>query len=341
MPEVSIIIPVYNSHSYVIDCLESIAAQTVADYEVIIVNDGSTDNCEQLITDYISQNNLSDFHLFSKPNGGISSARNLGLSKAQGKWVMFVDSDDWLEPDCLRELLSVADRSCADLVIGGYQAYDQISGHKDIWSHYPCDGGSIPEDINSLHSFSFIWGRLYQKEIIDHNGLRFDERIKYAEDNAWQLDYLCYAKSFAYSHSILYNYRINNGEQITGKLINPMMKRYRWEHLQGFLSTYPHTDIDDVLKKNPRFLSVVWGILTDAAIIDILDKKKKQAKAKVRSSFSKSVVAAFSPRSKKEKIFLFFWKHSFLMLRVFVLVYYKNFENLRSSKLMNLISKRK
>ncbi len=341
IPEVSIIIPVYNTRKFIIECLDSIKAQSVTDYEVILVNDGSTDDSEQIIADYISENNLSEFHLINKENGGISSARNVGLSKAKGKWILFFDSDDWLEPDCLEELLSVANKSCADLIIGGYQACDQQNGQKEVWSSYPCDSGRIPEDISNLRCFSFIWARLYKKEIIDQYGLTFDERIIYAEDTAWQFDYIRHAKSFAYSHKIIYNYRINTGEQITSRLITPTMKRYRFKHLQGFFSEFDCLDIDKILRENPSFLSVVWEILIDAAVIDILDKKYKDSKAKVKSSLSKSVVSVFSPRSKKEKFFLFFWKHSFLLLRAFVVAYYGNFERLRKSKLLAAISKRK
>lgn len=340
-PEVSIIIPVYNTRKYIIDCLDSIRAQSVTDYEVILVNDGSTDDSEQIIADYISKNNLSSFHLISKTNGGISSARNVGLSNAKGKWIFFFDSDDWIEPNCLQELLSVANNSGADLVIGGYQAYDQATGQTEVWSNHPCDGGRLPEDFSNLFCFSFIWARLYKKEIIDQYKLKFDERIIYAEDNAWQFDYISHIKSYAYLHSIIYNYRINTGEQITSRLITPTMKRYRFDHLQGFLSKFDSLDVDKSLRENPSFLNVVWEILTDSAVIDLLDKKRKDAKAKIKSPLSKSVLSVFSPRSKKEKFFLFLWKHSFILLRIFVRVYYDNFERLRKSKLLTRISKRK
>jgi glycosyltransferase involved in cell wall biosynthesis len=339
--EISIIIPVYNTEKYIIECLESVKAQTVSNYEVILVNDGSTDNSAELIANYISKNNLSHFHLINKENGGVSSARNVGLSRAQGKWVLFFDSDDWVEPNCLQELLSVADESGADLIIGGYQAYNQGTGHSEVWSHYPCDSGRIPEDMHNLYSFSFSVARLFKKAIIDEHQLRLDERIKYAEDNAWQLDYVSHIKSFAYTHEVIYTYRINTGEQLTSRTVTPMMKRHRWEHLQSFLAKYDTMDVDSVLSKNPRFLSVVWGILTDAVILDILDNKYKEAKEKLKSPFSKSVITAFSPRSKKESFFLFLWKYSFLLLCVFVKVYYGNFEHLRKSKLLKLISKRK
>lgn len=340
-PEISIIIPVYNVQKYIIECLDSLRAQSDGNYEAILVNDGSTDNSGQIIDDYIAKHKLSNFRVINKENGGLSSARNAGLAAATGKWVLFFDSDDRLEPDCLQELLRVANQSRADLIIGGYQAYDQSTGQTEVWSNYPCDGGTIPQDMHNLHSFSFCWGRLYKKSIIDQNGIRFDERLKYAEDNAWQFDYIQNIDSFAYSHKVIYNYRINTAEQSTSKLITPMMKRHRFEHLQRFLAHFNELDIADILMKNPRLLSVVWGILTDAAIIDVLDKNRKAAKAKIHSPLSAAVIAAFVPRSKKERFFLFLWKRSFLLLTLFVNVYYGNFERLRKSRLLKAISKRK
>lgn len=340
-PKISVVIPVYNSQKHIIETLDSIKAQSITDYEVIMVNDGSVDNSRDIITQYISENGLLNFYLINKENGGVSSARNVGLSKARGEWIFFLDSDDWIEPECFKTLLDVGNNSRADLIIGGYQMCNQVTGSTEIWSNFPCNEGHVPEDIHNLHSFSFIWGKLYKKDIIDKHGLRFDERIKYAEDNAWQLDYIKSIQSFAYSHDIIYNYRFNSSEQFTSRLITPEMKRHRWEHLQDFLEAFDKTDVAGVLNRNPRFLSVTWGILTDAVVLDILDKKPKDAKEKLKSQFSKLVISAFSPRSKKETFFLFLYKHSFTLLRAFVLMYYKNFDKLRQSKLLKLISKRK
>lgn len=100
----SIIVPVYNVEKYVIKCLDSLKNQTIENkkYEVIIVNDGSTDNCEKIIKDYIK--NLSNFKLFTKKNGGLSSARNYGIKKASGKYLLFVDSDDYIDINSLKIL---------------------------------------------------------------------------------------------------------------------------------------------------------------------------------------------------------------------------------------------
>ena len=118
-PLISIVIPVYNTQEYIIACLESITKQTYKNYEVIIVNDGSTDKSEEVISSFIEANKLEKFHLLNKENGGVSSARNLGLARAKGEWVTFVDSDDWIEPGFLENAMIADDQYHADLYFTG------------------------------------------------------------------------------------------------------------------------------------------------------------------------------------------------------------------------------
>lgn len=170
------------------------------------------------------------------------------------------------------------------------------------------------KDLHSLHSFGFCWGRLYKRSIIEKYNIRFNERIRYSEDNPWQFDYIQQIKSYAYCHKAIYNYRINSETQTTSQLITPHMKRGRWSHLQDFLAHFNNLNIFELLKNNDRLLGVVWGVLTDAVILDILDKKYKAAKEKLNSTLSAAVMASYIPSSKKEKFFLFLWKHSFFVV---------------------------
>ena len=96
---ISVIVPVYNAEKYISKCIDSILSQTFKDFELILINDGSTDNSDLICDKYASIDNR--VKVFHKKNGGAGSARNLGIQKASGDWVMFVDSDDWIEPECL------------------------------------------------------------------------------------------------------------------------------------------------------------------------------------------------------------------------------------------------
>lgn len=339
-PLISVIIPMYNVEQYIEDCLESVRTQTFQDFEAIIVNDGTKDNSAVLAAAFIEKYGLENFRLIHKENGGPSSARNVGLDAAVGEWIFFLDSDDWLRQDAFSALSDCLRRNPSDLVIGGYQACNQATGRTEVWSHYPCEFGLIPKDLDKLYSFSFCWGRLYKKEIIDANQLRFDERIEYAEDNAWQFDYNRRINSFSYTHEVIYNYRINRAGSLTKKLVTPRMKYHIAEHMYPFYENLENDLMADSLLINPRLLSVTWNVLSTDVINDILDEEYRRARGKIHSALGEAVNQAFTPRSKKEKFFLFLWRHSFLMLCVFVKIYYNNFDVVRRSKAMQVFSKR-
>lgn len=221
-PKISVIVPVYNVANYVIQCLKSIKNQTFQDFEVIIIDDGSLDGSADLVRKFISENKLeTKFHLIYKQNGGLSSARNAGLGLAKGIWIMFLDSDDWLESDALMSLDTCLQKHPSDLVIGGYQAYNNATAETEIWSAYSFSYGRLPENLAVLPSFGYCWGRLYNTQIIRENNLRFDEQVKYGEDIAWQFDYARCIHSFSCTNNVVYNYRINRGGAMTSSLVTP------------------------------------------------------------------------------------------------------------------------
>lgn len=336
---ISIIVPVYNVEEYLTRCLESIKSQSFSNYEVLLINDGSTDSSCEIAQKFIEENKLGNFYLFTKPNGGPSSARNLGLDKANGEWVYFIDSDDWMEPQALEVLVSYVEKYDPDLVLGGYQAVREEDGNKETWNRYPKEYGTIPRDFDGLHSFSFVYGRLYKKAIIDAHDIRFDERISYAEDNAFQFDYNRYVSSYAATNQVLYSYRTNRPGALTQKVISPKVKKHVWEHLELFVQEYNEKDLKAALFDSERFNHVFWGTTSTAVVNCILDKNIKEAKRIRNLPLSKAVLNAYKPRSKKDKIFIGLWKHSFPILRLFVVFYYKNFEKLRTSKLLVKLSK--
>ena len=166
MPYVSIIIPVYNVEKYILECLESVIGQTYNDYEVIIVNDGSDDISDLLISNFIVENKADKFRLITKENGGVSSARNVGLDVAKGEWVTFIDGDDWVEPDYLKVLVDCLRQYPSDLCIGGYQAFDEDSSEFEKWNDYPKLFGTMPQDLDGLHSFGFIWADFIKNQLL-------------------------------------------------------------------------------------------------------------------------------------------------------------------------------
>ncbi len=338
-PFISVIVTVYNLEKYIINCLDSLKKQTYDNFEVFIVNDGSKDNSAAIIEEYINKNQLDNYHLYTKENNGISSTRNYGVDKSNGDWLFFLDGDDWLEPDALRILAESAQKYDSDLIIGGYQAVDDITKSSEIWSDYPKEFGIIPQDFDGIHSFGFCWGRLFKKSIIDEYNIRFDERIPYAEDNAWNFDYNQHVKHYSCSNKIIYNYRINRGGALTTKLVTPQMKYYVWEHMEKFIEAYDESDLAQAIKTNPGLNRVFWRVISTAIVNDILDKNIDLAQKKRKMHLTKVSSESFNARSKKDRFFIFIFRKSFLLLRIFVVIYYNNFEKIRKSRFLKTISK--
>lgn len=222
MPKVSLIVPVYNVSKYLRRCVASIASQTLKDYEVIFVNDGSTDNsevlCRELIADYPSM------RLVNKQNGGLSSARLYGFKESVGQYVAFVDSDDYLEPNYLQTLYEAIIDKSADMSICSYflddnvhkkirpLSYDvdlSVIEHQDVFKKYILP--QLPDVYgNSLFIPSFMWLRMFKRELVSEN-LFISEREVYQEDLVFAVRQFRCIQRIAVVNVPLYNYCINQG----------------------------------------------------------------------------------------------------------------------------------
>ena len=198
---ISVIVPVYNAEAYLHHCVNSILIQSYTDFELLLVDDGSPDRCGAICDEYAAKD--CRIRVFHKENGGVSSARNLGLEQAQGEWVTFVDSDDWLAEECFESLMSADD---ADLVVGSCM---RSSGTKlqvvDNWY----DKTTVPDFLNDYLDKLLLrtpWGKLFKRSIIVENNIHFDEKLRFGEDTLFVFQYLCYCDSIAAVSYCGYNY---------------------------------------------------------------------------------------------------------------------------------------
>ncbi|MDU6472960.1 glycosyltransferase family 2 protein [Intestinibacter bartlettii] len=219
MPKVSIVVPIYNVEKYLEQCLDSIINQTLKDIEIILVDDGSPDNCPQMCDDYAKKD--SRIKVVHKKNGGLSSARNAGIEVAIGDYIGFIDSDDYIELDMYEKMYNIARESNVDFVMSDYYRvsdegkikatldmnegiYDKKKIKKDIFPTL-----IMGDDINYGRLLS-VWNCLYKRELLYQNNLMFDEEVKYSEDNLFSSIIGYKANSFYYMKgSYLYNYRYN------------------------------------------------------------------------------------------------------------------------------------
>ena len=182
----SIIVPVYNTAKQLRRCLDSIVPQLNNKVEVILVNDGSTDNSKDIICDYIDHYN--QFRLYDKPNEGVSAARNIGLKVASGKYVTFLDSDDYVEPDYMRKIIEnihKMEQDELDLMIFGF--YRKVGENCRV--NLPDAKGNIIKEIFT-QKYNAPWNKIFKKSLIDAYELEFPVSMKTSEDFLFFLDYV-------------------------------------------------------------------------------------------------------------------------------------------------------
>ena len=231
-PYFSIIIPVYNVEKYLSQCLDSILEQNFKDYELILINDGSSDDSLQICLDY--QNKEKKIQVIEQLNGGPSSARNNGLNRAKGKYVMFIDSDDWIASETLQILYEQSQDNCPLIYYGFCAQYgggdyiSTIQGYRH--SHNQQQYYSILYQTmeNKMHSFvyGFTCNKLFRRDIIEKNSLRFDLSLRIKEDEVFTNQFCASIGEVKIIPYALYNYRMSFGTSIS--FINRTPSEYEY-----------------------------------------------------------------------------------------------------------------
>ena len=189
MKEISVIMPAYNVEKYIEKCLKSLENQCFKNFEVIIVNDGSTDKTEKIILDYQSKSKL-DIKYFYEENAGQAYARNKAMAKASGKYVAFIDSDDYIDSDYLQQLELCAENYESDMVSCGYRVIDEAGKIRSECNISPF----APESGFGRAGIFAIWGRLIRRDFIMRNHIFFPVGKIY-EDVPFAISAKFYAKN--------------------------------------------------------------------------------------------------------------------------------------------------
>lgn len=221
-PKISIIIPIYNAEKYLNQCLNSILKQTLMDWECLLIDDGSTDASGSISEKYAQHD--SRFRLFYKENGGVSSARNMGLDYAKGKWIFFVDADDFLDYNIIEKLVEAQIKSGADIVSSGFYIYRD---HKDTPVHSPVEYSKRHEMLKHLSSQGLhheLFCRIIRRELFTKHNIAFTENINIGEDWLLLVKLTYYANKVARIDDIGYHYNCEN--------INSAMATIRTKYLQ-------------------------------------------------------------------------------------------------------------
>lgn len=208
MEKISIIVPIYNVERYLRDCIDSILNQTYANLEIILVNDGSTDTSLDICKEYAVKN--KNIKIVDKKNGGLSDARNAGLEKATGKYIMFVDSDDFLTPNSCELLYNAIKEHDVEFVSANFifTNNEGIPWKKPMFSEkFQSRYLSIDEYLYSFYLInSTVWNKIFKKEFLDRNKLKFKVGLL-AEDAVFTTLAFLKAKKTYYLKDIVYYYR--------------------------------------------------------------------------------------------------------------------------------------
>lgn len=220
-PTISIIIPVYNVERYIDQCLNSILSQKYKDFEAILINDGSTDRSGDICEQFAQADNR--FKVIHKKNEGVSIARNIGIQQARGKWISFIDSDDWLEDDFLLYLLNMQKEN-VDLIACSFNKNNQKDSSK-LPHKYPEEKIAANEmqwklfyNKENLY-YGYLWNKIFKREIILKNNIKFHEDLFYNEDRVFIFEYSLFCKNVIQINKCLYNYRIHNNSSMSKLLM--------------------------------------------------------------------------------------------------------------------------
>ena len=236
-PKVSVIIPVYNVSQYIIQCVESALSQRF-ETEIILVNDGSSDSSGEICNDY--GNYYRNVKVIHKMNGGLSSARNAGIEAAEGEYLFFLDGDDWIEKDALKNLYQLAEKADVDFIrfrlkddngnpvkygqdrILNTGIYDREMVVKELFPVLICT------DTLSLGPVIGVWRSLYRRSFLTENAMFFDEDIRYSEDIIFSTVLMSKTKRFYYTDDGIYYHYTNNPNSISRSF-----RKDRWPSNKG------------------------------------------------------------------------------------------------------------
>ena len=214
----SVIIPVYNAESTLRRCLDSLVSQQFSDYELLLINDGSTDGSDAICREYAGT--YHQIRYFRKENGGVSTARNLGLAQAQGEYILFVDSDDYAAKDYFTVLSEALAHEPPELLMFGYRNFGGISAEWNTGTFFENTEIEIAFRISNAmrqYLFSSLLSKAFRRQIIAENGLRFDENLSIGEDQVFIFAYAMHIRSIASIPDTLYYVDISGEDSLSRK----------------------------------------------------------------------------------------------------------------------------
>lgn len=217
MSKLTIVVAIYNVENYLRKCLLSLKEQTVTNYQVFCINDGSTDKSREIIQEFVETDDR--FFLFDKKNGGLSDARNFGLAKTTDKYIAFIDGDDFVEPDYVEKSLAAMEKDDLDMLVFAYKQYYLTNGTSEITTLRIADGIYNLKEKPELLAYTpnAAWNKIYRTDLFINNKIEYPFGYRH-QDLGTTPKLLLKSKRVGYLNQALYNYLIDRPNNITAQI---------------------------------------------------------------------------------------------------------------------------
>ncbi len=310
---ISVIIPVYNSSERLDICVNSILNQSYSNLEIVLVDDGSTDNSLEIINSYVKKDSrVKGYH---KNNGGVSSTRNYGLKVANGKFISFIDSDDYIDKEYFKTLLKHQKINNSDIVRCGYHLNNKsysIVNVKEVYVNFEFENKLIFDEMLKTYKFNSVWGQLIKKSVIKE--VKFDESLSMGEDFEFNINIIKNSSIVTLIPDVLYYYYYNNNGMNYSKNKKKILKK-----IFDINSIYSNILNDSCFNANliqVRYINEIFP-----HILDIISYKYKDYLKEIKMIRNDSFLS-FERKSnnnlKKAKYYLFY---KILKKKYFILLF--------------------
>ena len=309
MIDISILMPVYNAEKYLNETIDTIKNQSFSNWELIIVDDGSIDNSKEICTKLMNDDKRIKY-IFQE-NLGVSHTRNVALENAQGKYIVFVDSDDLIHEDYLKILINSIEKNNSDISVCNFieRKISNTGKIEDITREFylkevmeMAEMKDYIMDFGNSGLLNPLWNKIYKNQIIKENNITFDEKVETGEDFIFNLQYFRKVKKISFIKDSLYYYIRRNNNSITYKYIENMYEK-GWEiHwlLEGFLKDMGLYNEENAYVLYGNHLTGVFSAFLNL-YHDHCKLTSKEKKAYIKKIISKSYVKECAANRKKDK----------------------------------------